>query len=130
MVRERCVPKRVLLFLAKDRYDCAVKVSVLALVVALASLFAAHESQAQGRGQKSKRGGQTAPAQPPAQPAKPYTAAPAAHTKFKDLAVNSTFFFLSDTNRAYPWVKLSETNAQNTVNTNVATISAQTPITQ
>jgi len=96
--------------------------TMLILVVALASLFAASECQAQKRGQKSDQGKRAAHAQQPTQPA--------AQPKFKDLAVNSTFFFLSDTNRAYPWVKISGTTARNTVNTNVATISAQIPITQ
>ena len=102
----------------------------LILVVALAGLFAASECQAQKRGQKSDQGKRAAHAQQQVPPAAPSTAASAAQPKFKDLAVNSTFFFLSDTNRAYPWVKISGTTARNTVNTNVATISAQTPITQ
>ena len=113
------------------------RVSVLVLVVALASLFAARETQAQRRGQKSDRGKRAAPAQQPAtpaqrpaQPAAPSTTAPATQTKFKDLTVDSKFFFLTDTNRAYPWVKISDTAARNTVNTNVATIPGQTPIKQ
>lgn len=104
--------------------------TMLVLVVAVASLFAASECQAQRRGQKSDQGKRAAHAPQPPQPAAPSTAMPVAQPKFKDLAVNSTFFFLSDTNRAYPWIKISNTTAQNTVNTNVATIPAQTPITQ
>jgi hypothetical protein len=102
----------------------------LILFVALVTLFAAPETQAQRRGQKPDRGKRAAADQQPAQPATPGTAAPAAQPRFKDLPVNSTFFFLSDTNRAYPWLKISDTKARNTVNTNEATISAQTPITR
>jgi hypothetical protein len=104
--------------------------TMLTLVVALTSLFATSECQAQKRGQKSDQGKRAAHTQQPTQPAAPSTAASAAQPRFKDLAINSTFFFLSDTNRAYPWVKISATTARNTVNTNVATISAQIPITQ
>jgi hypothetical protein len=98
--------------------------TIIILLVALANLFAARETQAQRHGQRSDHAIPAAPAQRPA-----HIVAPSpAQARFKDLAVNSTFFFLSDTNRAYPWVKISNTTARNTVNTNVATISAQTPI--
>ena len=51
-------------------------------------------------------------------PNKPPGAAPSnpaipAQPKFKDVAVNSQFFFTTDTNRAYPWVKISPTTAKN-----------------
>ena len=107
------------------------RITLLILVVALAGLFVAQETQAQRRGQKGDRAGRTAAAQPPAAPVQP-AARPAplapGQTRFKDLETNSKFFFLSDTNRAYPWEKISDTTARNTVNTNEAAISAQTPV--
>jgi hypothetical protein len=107
------------------------RISVLMLLVALTSLFAARETQAQRRGQRPDRAGRTAPArQPvtPSQPAVPSDRLAPGQTRFKDLGVDSTFFFLSDTNRAYPWKKISDTTARNTVNTNEAAISGQTPV--
>jgi len=47
--------------------------------------------------------------------------------KFKDVPTNSTFFFLSDTNSAFPWVKVSAISARNT-NGIVRAISAETPV--
>jgi len=109
----------------------AVKVTVFIMVVVLAGLFAAPETQAQRRGQRPDRAGRAAPAQPPAMPAQP--APPSdrlapGQVRFRDLETNASFFFLSDTNRAYPWKKISDTKAQNTVNTNEAAIPAQTPV--
>ncbi len=73
-----------------------------------------------------------APANPGAEPAAPKEATPKEtppakpqQPKFKDLAVNSTFYFLSDTNRAYPWVKLSNTSAKNTKNNITRVISGE-----
>ena len=54
--------------------------------------------------------GQQQPPQQPAAPAKP--AAPV-QPKFKDVSTNSQFYFLMDTNRAYPWMKVSSTMATN-----------------
>ena len=105
------------------------RLMMLILVVALAGFFAAQETQAQRRGQRPDRGGRTTPAQPPAtpvQPAAPSAQPAAGQTRFKDLEMNSNFFFLSDTNRAYPWEKISDATARNTVNTNVATLSGLT----
>jgi len=56
------------------------------------------------------------PAQPPAKP------------KFKDVPLNTQFYFLSDTNRAYAWSKISATTAKNTVNGITQAINAETPI--
>ena len=127
--------RRLLIFPADITMLGGMRIAWLFLAVALVTVFAVRETQAQRRGQKSGRGERSAPpqqpaapAQPPANPALPGTSAPAAQLKFKDLAVDSTFFFLSDTNRAYPWVKTSDTTARNTVNTNVATITGQTPV--
>jgi hypothetical protein len=41
----------------------------------------------------------------PVQPALP---------RFKNVGTNAQFYFLSDTNRAYPWVKISSSVATNT----------------
>jgi len=46
----------------------------------------------------------------PTAPAKPVVPV---QPKFKDVAVNSQFYFGTDTNRAYPWTKLSPTTAKN-----------------
>ena len=66
----------------------------------------------------------------PGQPGKPATPAPAVppQPKFKDLPVNTGFFFLSDTNRAYAWTKISDTTAKNTKNGITQTINADIPV--
>lgn len=46
----------------------------------------------------------SAPKQAPALPEKP---------KFKDLPLNTQFFFITDTNRTYAWTKVSATTAKN-----------------
>ena len=58
------------------------------------------------------------PAQPGGPPAAPGNAKPAAPQKpaFKDLPVNTQFYFLTDTNRAYAWTKLTDTTAKNDKN--------------
>jgi len=48
--------------------------------------------------------------------------------KFKDLPVNSQFYFLSDTNHSFAWMKISTTTASNTVNGARAPINGETPI--
>jgi hypothetical protein len=62
------------------------------------------------------------PIQPPQTGVKPQP------PKFKDLPVNSQFYFLSDTNRAYGWNKISNTTATNSKNGVVQMINAETPI--
>ena len=57
-----------------------------------------------------------------AKPAKPQ------QPKFKDLSVNSGFYFLSDTNHTYLWTKTSTSQAKNTKNGVVQTIGAETPV--
>lgn len=66
-------------------------------------------------------GGQppAAPPQPPAAPQQP---------KFKDLSVNSQFYFQTDTNRAFAWTKTSATTAKNTKNGVAQVIHGETPI--
>jgi hypothetical protein len=49
---------------------------------------------------------------------------------FGKLPLNQTFFFLSDTNKTYPWVKIGTVIGQNTVNSNKARISAETLVKQ
>lgn len=63
--------------------------------------------------------GATNKQQPAAKPASP---------KFKDLPVNSQFFFLSDTNHSFAWMKISTTTASNTVNGVARPINGETPI--
>jgi hypothetical protein len=66
----------------------------------------------------------------PAQPGATPPAAPAAPAvpKFKELPVNSTFYFTSDTNRTYAWVKLTDSTAKNSKNGITQTINAETLI--
>lgn len=70
------------------------------------------------------RGG--APAAPGNRP--PATPAVPAVPKFKDLPVNSQFYFLSDTNRAYAWTKISDASAKNSKNGVTQTINGATPV--
>jgi hypothetical protein len=65
-------------------------------------------------------GGQpNAPGQKPAVPQVP---------KFKDVAVNTQFYFAVDTNRTYAWMKISATTATNIQNGAVQVIHAETPV--
>ena len=56
------------------------------------------------------------------EPAKPQ------QPKFKDLPVNTGFYFVSDTNRTFLWNKTSTTQAKNSKNGVVQTIHGETPI--
>jgi len=47
---------------------------------------------------------------------------------FKDLSVNTGFYFKSDTNRTYLWTKTSTTQAKNTKNGIVQNIGGETPV--
>ncbi len=60
------------------------------------------------------RGG-TAPNQPgtPSAPAAPAAPTAPVQPKFKDVAVNAQFYFLVDTNRAFPWTKVTASTAKN-----------------
>ena len=65
-------------------------------------------------------GGQpTAPKQPPATPQQ---------ARFKDVTVNSQFYFLVDTNRAHPWMKISVTTAKNNKSGVTQAINGETPV--
>lgn len=48
--------------------------------------------------------------------------------KFKDVGTNSSFFFMTDTNRSYPWMKISSSVATNTKTGAKVTLSPQTPV--
>jgi hypothetical protein len=69
----------------------------------------------------AKPGGQT-----PAAPRQPPAAAP--QPKFKELPVNSQFYFPADTNRAFAWTKTSDTTARNTKNGAAQVINGETPV--
>src|SRR4051812_657600 len=60
-----------------------------------------------------------AKAQPPPKPVQPPKPQ---QPKLKDLPLNTEFYFLSDTNRAFSWTKLSASSAKNTKNGVTATI--------
>src|SRR5689334_8174225 len=66
-------------------------------------------------GSPSNPGAPGAPGAPasPATPGTPSRPAATEKPKFKDVAVNSQFYFLNDTNRAFPWTKLTATTAKN-----------------
>ena len=63
----------------------------------------------------------------PKGPDKPPSAVPQ-QLKFKDLSQQTTFHFLSDTNRAYPWTKISVSAAKNTKTGVTQTINGETPV--
>jgi len=74
-------------------------------------------------------GQQTAPGQPPPPKAPDKQAAAVPQVpRFKDLATNTQFYFLSDTNRAYAWTKISASTATNAKNGATAAINGETPI--
>jgi len=52
----------------------------------------------------------------------------AGHYKFGDLPLNTRFFFLTDTNHTYQWMKISASSGSNTVNRVVAPIKALTVV--
>lgn len=47
---------------------------------------------------------------------------------FNKLSVNDTFYFQSDTKKAFPWTKLSDSTAMNTINSNKASIGLFVPV--
>jgi len=107
------------------------------LVLTMVALLSIGPAQAQYRGARNyfpknspapdNSGTQgAAPAAPAAQDKAPAAKPP--QPKFKDLEVNATFYFLTDTNRTYAWTKLTTTTAKNTKNGVVTTIYGSTPI--
>jgi hypothetical protein len=59
--------------------------------------------------------------------AAPAPAAPQ-QPKFKDVVLNSQFYFVTDTNRAYAWTKISGTSAKNTKSGVTQIINGETPV--
>lgn len=51
--------------------------------------------------------------QDPSAPNAPSRPAASEKPKFKDLSLNAQFYFLNDTNRAFPWTKVTATSAKN-----------------
>ena len=111
------------------------KAFAIGVIAAVACSFFGPSGQAQYKGPRDyfpknypapapggagQPGGPNSPDRP--QPAK------AQQPKFKDLPVNTGFYFLSDTNRTYLWTKISAASAKNTKNGVVQTISSETPI--
>ena len=130
--------KSVVAFLAREAHAVEMKASVLAIVVAAACVLPV-EAQYKGprdyfpknnpapfnNGQGGARnGGQPNARNAPnkQQPDKPQ------QPKFKDVAVNSQFYFQSDTNHAFAWIKISSLSASNVQNGLVRTISGETPV--
>ena len=66
--------------------------------------------------------------QPPPQSAAPAKPAAPVQPKFRDVSTNSQFFFLTDTNRAYPWTKISATVATNSKNGARQSFSPEMPV--
>ena|SRR5947207_3046491 len=80
-----------------------------------------NQQQAPQPAQPRQAFGSPQPGQPsqPAQPVQP---------KFKDVTTNGQFFFMTDTNHAYPWVKISSTVATNVKSGARTTVSAEMPV--
>ena len=99
----------------------------LGAMLAMACLAAGPGAQAQYKSPRDYFPKNNPAPGPGGQPASPRATAPQ-QPKFKDLSVNSQFYFLSDTNRTYAWMKLSPTTAKNTKNGVTQMINAETPV--
>lgn len=104
-----------------------------ALILLVASLFVAPALFAQYKApsdyfRKDSPNRPGGPAQPGGPPAAPGNSKPAASPKpaFKDVPVNTQFYFLTDTNRAYAWTKVTDTTAKNDKNGLTRAIPAAT----
>jgi hypothetical protein len=64
-------------------------------------------------GVPGRPGTPSAPGTAPTTPGTPARPAATDKPKFKDVTVNSQFFFQTDTNRAFPWTKVTATTAKN-----------------
>ncbi len=64
------------------------------------------------------------PAAPTSPPAAPQ------HPTFKSVPVNAQFYFLSDTNRAHPWTKISTTTAKNSASGVTRAFTGSMPVQQ
>ncbi len=71
---------------------------------------------------------QQPPQQPRANGTPPPPPAQAVRPKFKDVVTNSQFYFLTDTNRAYPWTKISATVATNAKTGAKQSFSPEVPV--
>ena len=104
-----------------------------ALILLVASIFVAPALFAQYKApsdyfRKDSPNRPGGPAQPGGPPAAPGNPKPAASPKpaFKDVPVNTQFYFLTDTNRAYAWTKVTDTTAKNDKNGLTRAIPAAT----
>ena len=104
-----------------------------AVILLVASLFVAPALFAQYKApsdyfRKDSPNRPGGPAQPGGPPAAPGNPKPAASPKpaFKDVPVNTQFYFLTDTNRAYAWTKVTDTTAKNDKNGLTRAIPAAT----
>jgi len=111
------------------------KAFAIGCIVALACTFFGLSGQAQYKGPRNyfpKSYPAPAPggAGQPGVPNSPDRQQPAKsqQPKFKELPVNTGFYFLSDTNRTYLWTKTSAASAKNTKNGVVQTINGETPV--
>jgi|SRR5439155_8804086 len=67
--------------------------------------------------------------QQPQQPsATPRTPAQPTQPKFKDVGTNAQFFFMTDTNHAYPWMKISSSVATNVKSGVRTSVSPEMPV--
>ena len=103
------------------------------LMMALACLFVGPSVHAQYKAPSQyfpKNSPAPAPGGQPAAPKAPDKQTPAIPQlpKFKDLSVNASFYFISDTNRTYAWTKISATSAKNTKNGVTQAINGETPV--
>lgn len=108
-----------------DMSTLLIRLMGLALVMFSASVVS---GQVKAPSQYFRKDSPNRPGQqnPPASPNAPSSAAAA--PKFKDVAVNSQFYFMTDTNRAYPWTKISDSKAKNSKSGATAPVSANTPV--
>jgi hypothetical protein len=115
-----------------ERTIDSMKLNLILVLLTLGFVVPATQAQAQGRGGGRGRGMGTPATPPPAAPAQPPAATapaqpvPPGATKFGDLAVKTSFYFLSDTNQTYLWTKISSTTASNTVNKKLVPIATAT----
>ncbi len=109
------------------------KASSIGINVAMACLVFSLDAQAQYKAPSQyfpKNNTAPAPGAQPAAPRPPDRQAPTAPQppKFKELPVNTQFYFLSDTNRTYAWTKISSSTAKNMKNGLTQTINGETPV--
>ena len=108
------------------------KASSLGITLAMACLVFGLPAQAQYKSPRDYFPKNNPPGSGP-QPAGPRTPdkqipATPQPPKFKDLPVNTQFYFQSDTNRTYAWMKTSSSTATNTKNGVIQTINGETPV--